>query len=64
MKKIEIPVCYLPVDDKTEYDFDYMRILFEKQLELLFHLKEEKDNESLLSTGSPFFHHKRKDGKS
>jgi hypothetical protein len=46
MKKIEIPVCYLPSDDKMEYDFDYMRILFEKQLELLFHLNIKKYGKS------------------
>ena len=40
MKYIKIPLAYLPTkNNEIDYDYDYMRILFEKQLELLFHLQ-------------------------
>jgi hypothetical protein len=47
MKYIKIPLAYLPTENnEVEYDYDYMRIMFEKQLELLFHLQSGTKPES------------------
>jgi hypothetical protein len=45
MKKIDkqfikIPVAYLTENDAEIIDYDYMRILFEKQLDILFYLEK------------------------
>jgi len=46
-KYIKIPLAYLPTENnEIDYDYDYMRILFEKQLELLFHLQNGTKPES------------------
>jgi len=34
---IEIPIAYIETDSGLDYDFDYMRILFERKLELMVH---------------------------
>jgi len=37
---IEIPISYIDDENGLDYDYDYMRILFERKLELMFHLKK------------------------
>ncbi len=45
MKKIDkqfikIPLAYITENDTETIDYDYMRILFEKQLDILFYLEK------------------------
>ncbi len=45
MKKIDkefikIPLAYIIENDNEIIDYDYMRILFEKQLDILFYLEK------------------------